>query len=50
MFIDDLECNVTAAAELGMEVIQCLDPIDAADQVVQLLLSHHASDEVLASP
>jgi hypothetical protein len=33
-----------------MEVIQCLDPIDAADQVVQLLLSHHASDEVLASP
>lgn len=50
MFIDDLECNVNAAAELGMVVIQCLDPVDAADEVVQLLLGHRASDEVMASP
>ena len=50
MFIDDLECNVSAAAELGMTVIHCVDPVDAADEVVQLLLGHHAADEVEVAP
>ncbi|HEX6540098.1 MAG TPA: HAD family phosphatase [Candidatus Dormibacteraeota bacterium] len=45
LFIDDLECNVTAAAELGMEVIQCLDPVDVADEVVRLLIGHPAAAE-----
>ena len=48
MFIDDLACNVEAAAQLGMHTIQCLDPVNAADEVVQLLLGHHAAEEVEA--
>jgi len=48
MFIDDLACNVEAAAQLGMHTIQCLDPIESADEVVQLLLGHHAAEEVEA--
>lgn len=48
MFIDDLACNVDAAAQLGMHTIQCMDPVDAADQVVQLLLGHRAAEEVEA--
>ncbi|MGH7685396.1 MAG: HAD family hydrolase [Candidatus Dormibacteria bacterium] len=43
MFVDDLECNVSAAAELGMTGIHCLDPVDAADEVVRLLLGHQVA-------
>ena len=49
LFIDDLECNVQAAASLGMQVIQCLDPVDAADEVVRLVLGHPAAEEVEAA-
>jgi putative hydrolase of the HAD superfamily len=48
LFIDDLACNVDAAAELGMTTIQCLDPVDAADEVVQAVLGHHAAAEAAA--
>jgi len=33
LFVDDLECNVAAAAALGMETILCDDPIRAAAAV-----------------
>jgi len=46
LFIDDLACNVEAAQGLGMEVIQCLDPVEVADTVVRLLLGHGAAAEV----
>src|SRR5580692_8300976 len=36
VFIDDLLCYVEAADALGMRTIQCLDPVDAADEIVQL--------------
>ena len=45
LFIDDLECNVSAAAQLGMRVIQCLDPVLAADEVVRIVLGHPAAEE-----
>jgi len=45
LFIDDLACNVEAAQALGMETIQCLDPMVVADQVVQRLLGHTAAAE-----
>jgi len=45
LFIDDLLCNVEAASELGMETIQCLDPVAVADEVVQRLLGHSAAAE-----
>jgi putative hydrolase of the HAD superfamily len=48
LFVDDLACNVDAAAELGMHVIQCLDPVSVADDVVRLLLGHPAAEEVAA--
>jgi putative hydrolase of the HAD superfamily len=48
IFVDDLACNVEAAAQLGMHTIQCLDPIAVADEVVQLLLGHPATVEVEA--
>ena len=48
MFIDDLACNIEAASALGMHTIQCLDPVHAADEVVQLLLGHLAAEEVEA--
>jgi len=48
LFVDDLECNVDAARELGMEAIQCLDPVEIADQVVRRLVGHGAADEVEA--
>jgi putative hydrolase of the HAD superfamily len=48
IFIDDLACNVEAAAALGMHTIQCLDPNAVADEVVQLLLGHPATTEVEA--
>ena len=45
LFVDDLACNVEAAARLGMHVIQCLDPVSVADDVVRLLLGHPAAEE-----
>jgi putative hydrolase of the HAD superfamily len=45
LFIDDLLCNVEAADALGMQTIQCLDPVTAADEVVQRLLGHPAAAE-----
>ncbi|HYL69677.1 MAG TPA: HAD family phosphatase [Candidatus Dormibacteraeota bacterium] len=45
LFVDDLACNVEAAARLGMHVIQCLDPVSVADDVVRLLLGHPAAQE-----
>jgi putative hydrolase of the HAD superfamily len=48
LFIDDLLCNVEAAGELGMQVIQCLDPVAVADEVVQRLLGHPAAAEAEA--
>jgi putative hydrolase of the HAD superfamily len=45
LFIDDLLCNVEAADALGMQTIQCLDPVAAADQVVQRVLGHPAAAE-----
>ena len=50
LFIDDLACNVDAAGALGMHTIQCMDPVNAADEVVQLLLGHPATEEVEAFP
>jgi putative hydrolase of the HAD superfamily len=45
LFIDDLECNVDAARELGMETIQCLEPVEVADQVVRRLVGHAAAED-----
>jgi putative hydrolase of the HAD superfamily len=45
LFIDDLLCNVEAADALGMQTIQCLDPVAVADEVVQRLLGHPAAAE-----
>jgi putative hydrolase of the HAD superfamily len=45
MFVDDLRCNVDAAAELGMTTIQCADPVTIADEVVGLLLGRPAAAE-----
>lgn len=45
LFVDDLRCNVDAAATLGMTVIQCRDPVLIADQVVELLLGRPAAAE-----
>jgi len=45
LFIDDLLCNVEAADALGMQTIQCLDPVVVADQVVRRLLGHPAAAE-----
>lgn len=49
LFVDDLECNVDAARTLGIEAIQCLDPVETADEVVRLLLGHPAAEEVETS-
>lgn len=49
LFIDDLECNVDAARSLGIDAIQCLDPVETADHVVQLLLGRPAAEEVETS-
>jgi len=48
LFIDDLLANVEAAAALGMQTIQCLDPVAVADEVVRRLLGHSAAAEVEA--
>jgi putative hydrolase of the HAD superfamily len=45
LFVDDLRCNVEAAAELGMTTIQCDDPATIADEVVELLLGRPAAAE-----
>jgi len=45
LFIDDLLCNVEAADALGMQTIQCLDPVAVAGEVVQRLLGHTAAAE-----
>jgi putative hydrolase of the HAD superfamily len=45
LFVDDLLCNVEAATALGMQTIQCLDPVAVADEVVQRLLGHPAAAE-----
>lgn len=46
LFVDDLRCNVTAAADLGMTIIQCKDPVVIADEVVELLLGRPAGAEL----
>jgi len=48
LFIDDLLSNVEAAAALGMQTIQCLDPVAVAGEVVQRLLGHSAAVEAEA--
>jgi epoxide hydrolase-like predicted phosphatase len=45
IFVDDLQCNIDAAAELGMEVVHCMNPTDAADVVARRLLGRPASAE-----
>lgn len=45
IFVDDLECNVDAAAALGMETVHCTDPTTASDVVARRLLGRAASDE-----
>jgi putative hydrolase of the HAD superfamily len=45
LFIDDLLCNVEAADALGMQTIQCLDPVAVADEVVERVLGHPAAAE-----
>jgi len=45
IFVDDLLCNVDAASELGMEVVHCTNPTDAADVVARRLLGRPASAE-----
>lgn len=45
LFVDDLRCNVDAAAGLGMTTIQCRDPVAIAEDVVSLLLGRPASAE-----
>jgi epoxide hydrolase-like predicted phosphatase len=38
LFIDDLACNVDAAAALGMRTLLCSDPVDAAGEVLRRVL------------
>jgi len=45
LFIDDLLCNVEAASALGMQTIQCFEPVEAADEVVRRVLGHPAAAE-----
>jgi putative hydrolase of the HAD superfamily len=45
IFVDDLECNVDAAAALGMETVHCTDPTTASDVVARRLLGRPASAE-----
>jgi putative hydrolase of the HAD superfamily len=45
IFVDDLECNVDAAAALGMEVVHCTDPTAASDVVARRLLGRSAAAE-----
>jgi putative hydrolase of the HAD superfamily len=45
IFVDDLECNVDAAAELGLEVVHCTDPTAASQVVARRLLGRAAAAE-----
>jgi putative hydrolase of the HAD superfamily len=45
IFVDDLQCNVDAAAALGMETVHCMNPTDAAEVVAMRLLGRPASAE-----
>jgi epoxide hydrolase-like predicted phosphatase len=45
IFVDDLQCNVDAAAALGIEVVHCTNPTEAADVVARRLLGRPASAE-----
>jgi putative hydrolase of the HAD superfamily len=45
IFVDDLVCNVDAAAALGMDVVHCMNPTEAADVVAQRLLGRSAAAE-----
>ncbi len=45
LFVDDLRCNVDAAADLGMTTLQCKDPVVVADEVVKILLGRPAAAE-----
>ncbi len=45
LFVDDLRCNVDAAADLGMTTLQCKDPVIVADEVVEMLLGRAAAAE-----
>jgi putative hydrolase of the HAD superfamily len=45
LFVDDLRCNVDAAADLGMTTLQCKDPVVVADEVVEMLLGRPAAAE-----
>ncbi|HEX4579001.1 MAG TPA: HAD family phosphatase [Candidatus Dormibacteraeota bacterium] len=45
LFVDDLRCNVDAAADLGMTTVQCRDPVAVADEVVEMLLGRPAAAE-----
>ena len=48
LFVDDLQCNVQAAAGLGMTVIHCQDPVAIAEDVAMLLLGRPAAAEAEA--
>lgn len=50
IFVDDIECNVDAAAALGMEVVHCTDPTSASQLVAQRLLGRPASAEPESPP
>jgi epoxide hydrolase-like predicted phosphatase len=50
IFVDDLECNIDAASALGMEVVHCLDPTEAAGVVAQRLLGRPAYAEPEPGP
>ncbi len=50
IFVDDLECNVDAAAALGMETVHCTDPTAASELVAQRLLGRSAADEPEDAP
>jgi epoxide hydrolase-like predicted phosphatase len=45
IFVDDLECNIDAAAALGMEVVHCTNPTEASDVVARRLLGRSAAEE-----
>lgn len=45
LFVDDAQCNVDAAAALGMQVVWCRDPVDAAGEVVTAVLGRSAGEE-----
>jgi putative hydrolase of the HAD superfamily len=45
IFVDDLQCNVDAAAELGLETVHCTDPTAASEEVARRLLGRPASAE-----